>query len=202
MEDPIDLQKVERRVMATMHQDGLMDLGIGLGTMIIGYAMHTHRTIYFVILPILLAMFIRGMRRRFTYPRIGFAKLKSPSLTPVKVIVFSSIIVISVVLAMVRRLPRSAPIKISSSGQWLFYSYFIALIVLTLAIMLAYRLKAFRIFGYVVLALGCWVHSRFAPIPLPFYVMVVGLVAMITGSVLFVKFLRSHPIPAAGQVDG
>jgi hypothetical protein len=198
MEDQIDLQQVERKALSTIHQDGLLDLGLGLGLLLVGLTLMRGGSTFLALLPILLAMFVRGMRRRYTYPRVGFAKFKSPGLNKVMVIELVGItLLLGILAAMV--IPRSViPIKISASDQWLTFSYFTAFIILVIGMIFAYSQKYHRIYSYALLMIGCYLHSRLTPVPLPLYLLMIGIVATIVGLTMFFKFLKSHPIASAG----
>jgi len=200
LNSPLDLPQVERRVLATLNEDGLLDLGLGLGTLVIALTMNHGSIVYLAMTPVLLAMFVRGMRRRFTYPRVGFAKLKSPPMTRVKIIALVSVTLILTMITLLS-VPRVTPFKVSGGDQWLLFSYLPAALILTIAMIFAHRHKVFNIYGYILIVVGCFLHSRLSPVPLQYYLLLIGAVAAATGLGRFIIFLKNHPKPDTGHSD-
>jgi hypothetical protein len=80
-----DSKDLGRRAYRTLNEDGLVDLGVGLGLSFVALYIGLHRlsgvnmTGWAGLVPILIMLLLRGLRKRFVYPRIGYARVRSAS---------------------------------------------------------------------------------------------------------------------------
>ncbi|UCG43810.1 MAG: hypothetical protein JSU73_04120 [candidate division WOR-3 bacterium] len=190
---------VRRRVLRTVNRDGLFDLGLGLGLLLVAgwFALErfaeVQMTGIFAILPMMILFLVRGMRKRYTYPRVGYANLKTG---PVRLgLMIGLLVTVLLVLATFLafqftslRVPRSifgylpTFLGLVGVGGLAYFSYrtgyprylvYAGLDLTLLAIVLLLRAEA--IFTFI------------APAA------VVGTVMFVTGIATFVRFLRTHP---------
>ena len=76
MEQPMDLKQIEQKAFRESQQDGLMELVMGVCMVGISTRLFSRVLVFMLVLPVLLfGPLLVAMRRRFTYPRIGYVKL-------------------------------------------------------------------------------------------------------------------------------
>jgi hypothetical protein len=76
MAQEIDFKNIEQKTFSQSHQDGLMELVMGVCMLAISTRLLSRLLIFMMVLPIFLfGPLLALMRRRFTYPRIGYVKL-------------------------------------------------------------------------------------------------------------------------------
>jgi hypothetical protein len=78
MMKPLDLREVERGVRQSYAQDGVTHLFMGLLLAMIGLSLFSSSFSYLGGLAALLIFPVEIVRRRVTYPRVGYAKLAMP----------------------------------------------------------------------------------------------------------------------------
>ena len=76
MEQQIDMKQIEQKTFRESQQDGLMELVMGVCMVAISTRLFSRVLVFMLVLPVLLfGPVLLAMRRRFTYPRIGYVKL-------------------------------------------------------------------------------------------------------------------------------
>ena len=76
MRQQVNLKEIEQKTFRDSQQDGLLELVIGICMVAISSRLFSRMLVFMMILPVLLFHpFLEAMRRRFTYPRIGYVKL-------------------------------------------------------------------------------------------------------------------------------
>jgi hypothetical protein len=76
MTQEIDLKNIEQKTFRQSQQDGLMELVMGVCMLAISTRLFSRLLIFMLILPVFLfGPLLVIMRKRFTYPRIGYVKL-------------------------------------------------------------------------------------------------------------------------------
>ncbi len=78
MSNSIDLDRVEKDARHTVNQDGITYLFMGILLMAVGASFLFPSLSWIGILGILFIFPAEGLRRRVTYPRIGYAKFQAP----------------------------------------------------------------------------------------------------------------------------
>ncbi|MHC4353806.1 MAG: hypothetical protein ACYS0H_13935 [Planctomycetota bacterium] len=72
----IDIGSVERKAFADSQQDGLLELVMGVCMIAISTRLFSRVLVVMLVLPVILFHpLLETMRKRFTYPRIGYVKL-------------------------------------------------------------------------------------------------------------------------------
>ena len=72
----IDVRGIERKAFADSQQDGLLELVMGICMVAISTRLFSRVLVVMLVLPVILFHpFLEAMRKRFTYPRIGYVKL-------------------------------------------------------------------------------------------------------------------------------
>lgn len=76
MKQEIDLQEIEQRTFRDSQQDGLFELVMGICMVAISTRLFSRILVFMLLLPVLLfGPMLAAMRKRYTYPRIGYVKL-------------------------------------------------------------------------------------------------------------------------------
>jgi hypothetical protein len=78
MSEPIDLNEVERKVHRAFNQDGLIYLFMGILLTLVGLSFVNERLSWLGGTAVLLIFPIEILRRRITYPRIGYVRFDLP----------------------------------------------------------------------------------------------------------------------------
>lgn len=76
MAEQVDLGSIERKTFRESQQDGLLELVMGVCMIAISTRLFSRVLVVMLVLPVILFHpFLEAMRKRFTYPRIGYVKL-------------------------------------------------------------------------------------------------------------------------------
>jgi len=76
MKQEINLKEIEQKAYRGSNQDGLMEIMIGILLIGLGATFGSGFYVFAILVPIFLfPRFMEGIRKRYTYPRIGYAKL-------------------------------------------------------------------------------------------------------------------------------
>lgn len=202
-----DFADMRRRALRAVNEDGLFDFGLGLGLLLVAVWFVLQRFTgfrssgLFAILPILVMFLVRGMRARFTYPRVGFAR---PSVGPLRlgvVIALVGFLVLGVVALLVFELTS---LRVSRS-IFHYLPAFLGLLGAGGLALFGNRAGLVRMYVYAALVLVA-LAAVYALRAEEIYFFIVpaglaGVVMFVTGIVLFVRFLRRHPKPAPGATD-
>jgi len=200
MSQNIDWKEIERKAYRDVQQDGLGEFLIGIGMVLVAGIILTPtflKGLFYI--PILLSSRIgEALRRRFTYPRIGYAKLQSED--PKKTVggIFLIIFVLLAIMALVLTLFGD----VRDFTLWMkWFPAFCGTLLVGLFLDLADKSGTGRHYVFALLS----VISGFSFSLIPFNEMMMGLtmyflsmgaVMIITGFVLFLWFLHKNPLPA------
>jgi len=213
MSDALDLKNIERKAFRSVHQDGLWDICIG--GVVLSYSVvpfiTDSETFPILGFGLMLAglclfnLFLWAGKKYITTPRLGQVKFgprrQRRKLT--LVLVLSGIVLLQVILLFGTIFLWSHPewaARLGFSGsdpdrERLLVAVVGALFVGPSMAMIAYFNDFTR--GYYIafilsLAVFSWIWFD-----QPIYYVIAGLLIMIPGVVLFVRFLREHPLPPA-----
>ncbi len=190
MSKNIDWNEIERKTYMYTQKDGLMEILSGFGMIYLaGLVSGKLSVVYVAILVIFFNPALEALRRRFTYPRIGYVKLPQGE----SKVVWKGIVV-AIVLAFVGEIGHfeswlkwiPAPLGIVYAGMFL---------------SLAAKSKNIRYYGYALFS----VISGFSFSLLTFeswktgielYFLSMAGNLIITGFFLLLWFMRTNPLPA------
>jgi hypothetical protein len=202
MSQNLDLKEIERRVHQSVFQDGLIEIMMGGFLLIAGASLVMEMK--WIPLISLLVIFLGNpllerAKRRYIYPRIGYVKLRpereaSPKGIVVAVIVFVVILLGSglFTLAMGKDrdwafwfryfLPGSTGFMLAIGPFWLGETY---------GVRRGYVFAAlFLLSGIAIPVLG--IASGYEAVGLE--CLVVGVISLISGVIMFIRFLRKVPV--------
>jgi len=191
---------VRHRAYRTLNEDGLVDLGVGLGLSLIALNFGLRRlagentVAGSGFIPILVMLVCRRLRQRFVYPRIGYARIRFASPAILLVAAMTLVLVGGlVVLTIYARRGVRPPAELF---PWLLRLFALAGAG-TLALM-GRRTGFARFYVHSAVMLVAAMASlafRNSTCGLLFMLGLPGLVLLVTGAACFSRFLRRHPKP-------
>jgi hypothetical protein len=199
----LDLKEIERRANYAAFQDGLTEISMGLFLFFYGGTLATN-TLPIGFVFILVAVFfgkplIERIKKRYIYPRIGYVKLPEDPHTTGKGIAISAVVMVVALLAamgismavlgqkpgldffLTYIVPPASGFMLAIGPYWLGQTYGLkrAYIWAALFVLGGITMPVFGIAsGYEAVGLMCTV---------------VGLIALTTGTAMFVRFIRKYP---------
>jgi hypothetical protein len=206
----IDLKEIKRRANHAAFQDGLMEIFMGLFLFFFGGAMATSAGagVPFIVFAIFFANpLIERIKVRYIYPRIGYVKLPPEPETTGIGIAKAAILFVVVLLG-------SMGISMGLMGQDAGLDFFLTYIVppfsgfmlaigpywlgQTYGLTRGYILAALLLLGGIAMPVF-GIASGYEAVGL--LCTIVGLIALITGTILFTRFIRKHPAEQIEEAD-
>jgi hypothetical protein len=201
--EKIDLEQIERNVFRDYFQDGLAEMVFGAYFLFIGLGLAGGTSLFIVFPIVFFAPLLRGLKKRFTYPRTGYVELRQGDPQPLLRFVLGSLVLGLVALVAV----LIATGVIAQPGQWyrwmpIFFGIWLAGIFLGLA------LRVGLVRYYVVAGVALAGGPTLALLPLPgklenlgLFFVAWGAVSLAWGIFAFARFLREYPVPIEGVAD-
>ena len=204
MSQNLDVRKVEQRVWRASQQDGLMEVAIGI--LLAATALQIRVTgliALWIVVLVSLAPGLEAIRKRVTYPRIGYVELVQEE--PKKTVRGIGVYTIGVYAAMALAFAIFGDI-----GDWRLWRRWSPTLAGVLfsggMIFAASKSGAARYYAFVVLAVGLGIaFSILFPesyTGLTLYLLALGGAFILCGSVTFIRFLRRCPPPTEEAADG
>jgi hypothetical protein len=193
----IDLKQIERNIFRDYFQDGLSDMMFGAYFLLIGLGLLVGTVAPFIVLPILFfAPALRGLKKRFTYPRTGYVELRQGDPQTLLWFVLGSLVLGLVALVAVL-IATGVIVQPAQWYRWMPIFFGIWLTGTFLGLALRVGLAQYYVVAGVALASGpiCAlvpVSGKLENIGLFFAV--VGAVSLAWGAVTFLRFLRRYPV--------
>jgi hypothetical protein len=187
-----DVKQIERNVFRDYCQDGLADMVFGASCLFWGLLLLVGSGGFVIFPMVFFAPLLKGLKKRFTYPRTGYVELRQGDPGPVLGFSLGSLVLGLVALVAV----LIAAGVIADPAQWyrwmpIFFGIWLAGILLGLG--LSVDLMRYSVVAGVALAGG--------PISIGLFCAALGSVLLAWGVVTFVRFLREYPLPAEGIAD-
>jgi hypothetical protein len=196
------LRDIEKKAYMSYHQDGLIDIVIGLYALAFGsgiildiaydfsFAAIMPAILFAIILPIWMAA-----KRKITMPRIGFVKFGTRGSNKLFA-VFVGLMVAGLgvfFLFTVATTQNGTPFWLDILFQY--GMIWIGLISAVMASLFAYSMGLKRLHGYGLLILVLFVSGYFLNIPFQYLLLATGSTIIISGAVLLVRFIHKYPLP-------
>lgn len=195
-----ELKKLSRKAYLSYHQDGLIDLLIGLGILGFGLMMLTGNFVFNMLawMPIL---FYVPMKNRITVPRFGYVQFSTERERKAKLLLallvgllLFSFFIGLYVFAVYDAMPPLVEVLMGGDGMLLIGGLF-ALMMLSAALIT--RLD--RLFVYAALTMLIVPGGAVLGIAPEIRVIFLGAVILLVGIILLIRFLRAYPLPEDGQ---
>jgi hypothetical protein len=201
------LRDVEKKAYMSYHQDGLLDIVIGLYALAFGIGIIVDRILEFgfatimpaIIISIVLPIWIQA-KRTITMPRIGFVKFGARGSNKLFALLLGLAVAgLGVAMAF-------GVFMMGQNGRpWWFEIVFqygmlwIGLGAAAIGSLFAYTMGLKRLHGYGFLTLALFVSGYFLGIPFEYPLLVIGSIIIASGAVLLVKFIRRYPLQKGAQ---
>ena len=189
MSPDVDLKGIKRKTYLSLFQDGLWD--ILLGCFILGWGLMILLDIATLGGAIAVSFYfiIWGLKRRLTYPRMGYVKIAEARRQTMKILILG-IVLFGLGLAVFLLFSQG------NRPDWL-GEYFMFLFGCMLALVvsiIAYWWQVKRWYAYAALMVTGVAFHQWLGASLPMSFIVPGAIVIIAGLVILVRFLRRYPI--------
>jgi len=197
MAQNINLKELEKKAYRDSQQDGLMELMMGLILMAFGGFFYSTVFVFYILLILFSGRIVESIRKRYTYPRIGFVKFPQENhkhnLTGVFLFEFAVIVIIFTLISLFG--------DVTDYSQWVKWSpLFFGMILVGPFAHVASKSGSVRYTGYAIMSLilgGFFSLIEFGSgcTGLILYLVFIGGFLVLSGLVLFICFLRKYPLP-------
>ena len=203
MNTKTSLREVERRTYLSYHQDGLLDIFVGIYVLLFGLGILlmtvTEFSTWFVIPAIFPAVMMPiwiSVKKRVTMPRIGYVKFGYRGANKVMAI-FLGLAVAGLGVFMLFGLGASRGQGWALTLRNLIIPnglIIIGILAATISSLFAYTMGLRRLYAYGLLTLALLFAAHFAIIPFAYSLLTIGVLMIINGSILLMQFIRKHPL--------
>jgi len=198
MAENFDVKEARKKAVQTLHQDGVLDIMWGFICLVVGVylyfnVMHDNNIIILLILPsIMVGPLVTSIRKRFTFPRIGYVDIRTNQRMAIFLIAGVAFLGAGVFFLFARNIVtipsgffRALPVIILA-GIGLFFFYFAN----------RYQFKRYYLYGLAVIAgiaLVFLLKERML-VNFIYSLFVIAAVMIPAGLYTFYKFIRDNPI--------
>jgi hypothetical protein len=198
MKQEINLKEIEQKSYRDSNQDGLMEIMVGILLIGLGATFGTGLNVFAILVPIFLfPRFVGAIRKRYTYPRIGYVKLlqDDPKKTAIGMFVFMAFVLALMVICflLLGKFKEAAAYK-----KW---SPALMGVVLVGGFLYAHgKSGSIRYIVFALLAVGFGLlfsimsFESYDGLIINFFVL--GGIFIVTGFILFILFVHKYPKPA------
>jgi len=204
MTQEINLLELETKVYCDSQQDGLMEVMMGLILMTFGGFFYSTVFAFYILLIIFSGRIVEFVRRRYTYPRIGVVKFhrENPkdALTGVFLFELAVIVIIFTLISLFG--------DVKDYSLWVNWSpLFFGMILVGPFAHAASRSGSVRYYGYAILSVILGLFFTLMGFgsgctELILYLVFMGGFLVLSGLVIFIRFLRKYPLPETEVRDG
>jgi membrane-associated HD superfamily phosphohydrolase len=194
-----DFKKLQQKTYRSYHQDGLVDIIIGLA--IIGFGLNiafdNAAFLFMGWLPIVLYV---PMKNRITVPRVGYVKFQSSNKIVIGLVLAGLLVILLGLFVFV----ISGPDLLSEEMQdWLQQYYMLPLAVIAALCFTGAGLLTgiTRLYVYALVFLFTFIVGNWLNLNPAIYVLSTGTVIEIVGLWLLARFLREHPLLEEGNAN-
>ena len=197
------LRDIEKKAYMSYHQDGLLDIFVGLYALAFGLGIVADKILDFsfaVIMPgiliaVVLPIWIQA-KRKITMPRIGFVNFGTRGSNKLFAI-FLGLMVAGLGAFFLFTLATFQ----NGRPEWIetiLFQYGMIWIGLGAAVigsLFAYTMGLKRLYGYGLLTLGLFASGHFLSIPFEYLLLTIGSIIIASGAILLTQFIRRYPLP-------
>lgn len=201
MKEP-SLKEIEKKTYMSYHQDGLIDVFVGVYILLFGSGILLNSVIDFstwfvipAIFPAIIVPIWISAKKQITMPRIGYVKFRSGGANKLTVI-FIGLLVAGLGVFMAFTFASTTQ-PWASALRDLIVSYSMIIIgvgAATISSLFAYTMGLKRLYAYGLLSLVLFFTGHFITIPFEYLLLTIGLAIIINGFVLLMQFIRKYPL--------
>ena len=189
MTDPVQLDQIEKKAHRAFNQDGLLYLFMSLLLAAVGLSFYNDRFGFLGGMVALLIFPIEWMRRRVTYPRVGYARFHPPEGFGRGILGFMAVAIAVLVF-----------FAFAGNGRLAQYLPFVISIVMGLAFFFGASLQGMRPRDWLVIGLmivsGVWAVFRFDDwhTAVAIQMWITATLLLLIGAADLVRFIKTHPV--------
>jgi hypothetical protein len=199
MKSPADLEDIKRKTRRLHFEDGLMDILLGVH-LLLTYFVIEYRLLLNIPWIVIGPVMVEAVRKRTTYPRIGYARVANQGAMAVRIVLVCiiGIALLALVTALIFLL-LGLPVQ----NNWHNVIKIAAVLFIPVIFgLLAYEHKVYRWFVYgILIGLGGLAFMSIAPHSIQYYFITLGGVISLIGLEIFVDFLKRNPRQPEGAPD-
>jgi len=204
------LRAIEKKTYMSYHQDGLLDIFIGIYVLLFGIGISlmtlTDFSTWFIIPAFFPAIMIPtwlSAKKRITMPRIGYVNFGIRGVNKMMAI-FIGLMVAGLAVFMVFGMGASMGEGWALTLRDFFISNSMLIIgigALSVSSIFAYTMGLKRLYGYGLLIFVLFFTGHFITIPLEYVLLTIGFVITVSGFVLLMQFIRKYPLPQGDEIN-
>ena len=204
------LRAIEKKTYMSYHQDGLLDIFIGIYVLLFGIGISlmtlTDFSTWFIIPAFFPAIMIPtwlSAKRRITMPRIGYVNFGVRGVNKIMAI-FIGLMVAGLGVFMVFGLGASMGEGWALTLRDFFISNSMLIIgigAVSVSSLFGYTMGLKRLYGYGLLIFALFFTGYFITIPFEYILLTIGFVIVISGFVLLMQFIRKYPLPQGDKIN-
>jgi hypothetical protein len=202
--DKINLKELERRAYLSYHQDGILDIFIGFIILLFSlWILADMAYLAGVFVAIFMPIYAQA-KKQITVPRLGYVKFAPSRTTKAKktilLLVIAGVLALipGVLLFMTTLKGILAPIQFLTEYGMIV----IGLAGMVLLAVVAHMSEIRRLYAYSALFFAIFTGGYFLSIPFFYYLMTLGVVILLSGAYLLIRFLHEYPLPVGDKSDG
>jgi hypothetical protein len=203
------LREVEKKTYMSYHQDGLIDIIIGLYALTFGIGIVGDKILDFsfavlmpgILIAVVLPIWIQA-KRKITLPRIGYVNIGTKGSNKL----FALLVGLSVAGLGVFFLFTMMTFQ-NGRPEWIetillqYGMIWIGLGAAVIGSLFAYTMGLKRLHSYGLLTLALFVSGYFLGVPFEYLLLVAGSVIIASGAVLLARFIRKYPLPKGAPAN-
>jgi hypothetical protein len=201
------LREIEKKTYMSYHQDGLLDIFVGVYILLFGLGILLSAVADFTwfiipaIFPALMVPIWISAKKRITISRIGYVKIGKKGANKLMAILIGLMVV---------GLGTFTVFSFASTQGWVLTIRNLVvsngLIIIgfgaaAISGLFAYTMGLKRLYTYGLLALVLCLAGSFITFPFEYILLIIGLVVVINGFVLLMQFIRKYPLPQGDETD-
>lgn len=199
MPEQIDLKAIERKAYLSYHQDGLLDVFVGLAALFIAIFLWIapDMLIYIMGTMFVWVLIYMAAKKSVIVPRLGYVEFSRERNTRSSVILLYVVVlnIVAVIITMFAWINPSIFTDIIEPNGFLIIGAAFA----SIFAVVAYGTGIRRFYAYGVVTLLAFSFSQFLFLPFYLPILSLGVVMSVVGMLLLYKFVRKYPKESAGE---
>jgi hypothetical protein len=196
MKDELIIKAEKDVIEEQRYSDGIPQIVVGLFLVFTMLTMLGSRGSYFVVFIPIVPLLIEGLRKRITYPRVGFAQIRDRGSRRQVLIwlVLAVLIGLAVAYFLLQRGLEALP---PDSFLWKVPMYGVAGIIVLLAVAVTIRKRAWQYLWYsatVVLIIAAILLLKPGRLTVIWAILAFGVLHAMVGTVNLIRFIRKYPV--------
>lgn len=184
----LDLKQFQRKTSLSFFEDGLWDLLLGIFLLGWGVGILTDNAAFSGIWIVVLYPIVFGLKKRLTYPRIGYAKVRQADRRLRQLLIAGVVCLLLGIFAFLMFQSGTTPDWLAGNFDFIFGAVFA-----TLALAVAAWWWVRRWYVYSGLILAAFAAQNWLGWPFEWAFFIAGGLVTISGALVLTRFLRRYP---------